>query len=582
MFVKKSGDVSLMEFTKYKAYGSAFLCASFAYASFVLGNNVSRSYYVLLIPAVIFAIISYFSFRNLSHIRLIAELRDTWGKKIERTRDFEVIRRHFDNTPKPQGTIDDRTWSDLDMNVLFSEMDRTFTVPGQQTLYRILRTPIINNEHALRKRNEVLNFFRDNQHRREEIQVVLNKMDERFGEGLSDLLWTSFTVEPSPRMPLFKFLHIAACLSPIAFLISRYGFLLVLAIFLVNMILHFNEQKRIRSHFDSVKALSRLIFAAKQIVALDCEDLQEYNKVCSKALREVEKYQRAVQYVGVETTDPLVGLFQQYIGIFFLSEVRGFYRAIEIIEEKRTEMQQIFGVIGELDALQSVASYRVHLEFYCEPLFIAEKRITIEDAYHPLVADPISNSITADKKGILVTGSNMSGKSTFLRSIGLNALLAQTIFTCHARSYEGCCVQLITCIGRSDNVVEGKSYYLEEALAVRRIIRSLEDRVVTLCILDEMFRGTNSEERITAGHRVLNYIIQRNAIVFVATHDLELTELLVDSYTNVHFSERVGSQGLEFDYKLKTGPSTTKNAIALLRYLEYPKEITDPGMHQLH
>ena len=110
--------------------------------------------------------------------------------------------------------------------------------------------------------------------------------------------------------------------------------------------------------------------------------------------------------------------------------------------------------------------------------------------------------------------------------MGLNALLAQTIFTCHARIYEGCFVRLITCIGRSDNVVEGRSYYLEEALAVRRIIRSIENRVATLCIFDEMFRGTNSEERIAAGHRVLEYISQRNAIVFVATHDLELTELL--------------------------------------------------------
>ena len=123
--------------------------------------------------------------------------------------------------------------------------------------------------------------------------------------------------------------------------------------------------------------------------------------------------------------------------------------------------------------------------------------------------------------------------------------------------------------------VEGKSYYLEEALGVRRVLDALNEEIVTLAIFDELFRGTNSEERIFAAWRVMEYLINRNAMVFVATHDLELTELLEQSYTSVHFSERVGDMGLEFDYKLKKGPATTRNAIALLRYLEYPKEITD-------
>jgi len=94
-------------------------------------------------------------------------------------------------------------------------------------------------------------------------------------------------------------------------------------------------------------------------------------------------------------------------------------------------------------------------------------------------------------------------------------------------------------------------------------------------ILDELYRGTNSEERIFAARRVLEYLIRRNALVLAATHDLELTSLLAKEYTSLHFSERVGALGLEFDYKLKEGPATTRNAVALLRHLGYPKEITD-------
>ena len=155
----------------------------------------------------------------------------------------------------------------------------------------------------------------------------------------------------------------------------------------------------------------------------------------------------------------------------------------------------------------------------------------------------------------------MSGKSTFLRTVGVNALLAQTIATCPARVYRGCPVQLKTSIGRADNVVEGKSYYLEEALSVLRIIKAVNNDWVTLAIFDELCRGTNSEERIFAARQVLEYLVQRNVLVLAATHDLELTELLQETYDSWHFSEKVGELGLEFDYKLKKGPAT-RNAIA--------------------
>ena len=114
-------------------------------------------------------------------------------------------------------------------------------------------------------------------------------------------------------------------------------------------------------------------------------------------------------------------------------------------------------------------------------------------------------------------------------------------------------------------------------MSVLRVIEVVDDGAATLVIFDELYRGTNSEERIFAAQRVLEYLVRRNALVFVATHDLELTGLLADSYTSFHFSERVGPLGLEFDYKLKEGPATTRNAIALLRYLGYPEEITDQG-----
>ena len=167
----------------------------------------------------------------------------------------------------------------------------------------------------------------------------------------------------------------------------------------------------------------------------------------------------------------------------------------------------------------------------------------------------------------------MSGKSTFLRTIGLNALLAQTIYTCAAKSYKTSFFKIMTSISPEDNISSGKSYYFREAEALKRIISECSEDRPVLCIIDEIFRGTNPVERVNASAEILNYINKHNTLTLVATHDLELTEILKDEYLCCYFSEDINSDGLQFDYKLKYGICRTRNAVKLLKYLEYPEEI---------
>ncbi len=175
----------------------------------------------------------------------------------------------------------------------------------------------------------------------------------------------------------------------------------------------------------------------------------------------------------------------------------------------------------------------------------------------------------------------MSGKSTFLKAMGLSVLMAQSIYTCPASEYRGGFYKLVTSIGRTDNVIQGRSYYLVEAQALLRIIEKTMGDENTFCIVDEIFRGTNSLERIIAARHALSYMVKQKCLVFVATHDLELAELLEGEFKNYYFRETVGKEGLEFDYLLKDGPSTTKNAIRLLEFLGYPEDITRPSKSEL-
>ena len=115
---------------------------------------------------------------------------------------------------------------------------------------------------------------------------------------------------------------------------------------------------------------------------------------------------------------------------------------------------------------------------------------------------------------------------------------------------------------------------MAEAEALLRIINALNDEIPVFCAIDEIFRGTNPVERIAASAEILTYINERNAISIVTTHDRELVDILKDNYEFHYFSESVSKKnGLNFDYKLKDGVSKTKNAIKLLDFIGYPKEI---------
>ena len=227
-----------------------------------------------------------------------------------------------------------------------------------------------------------------------------------------------------------------------------------------------------------------------------------------------------------------------------------------------------------MDALLATASYRASFEATCEPDFTASKQcLEAIDLKHPLLEKPVPNSLVLNKKGLVITGSNMSGKSTFLRTVGVNAILAQTMYTCIATSYKGDFFKIISSISPDDNLLGGKSYYLSEAEALLRIIKQCNDKIPTLCMIDEIFRGTNPVERVAAATVILKYLAKHNAIALVATHDLELTRTAEARYDCYYFREDINEKGLTFDYLMKKGVSPTRNAVRILKYIGYPEEI---------
>ena len=145
-------------------------------------------------------------------------------------------------------------------------------------------------------------------------------------------------------------------------------------------------------------------------------------------------------------------------------------------------------------------------------------------------------------KNTLVTGSNASGKSTFIKAVAVNAVLAQTIMTCWAARFHMPRAQVLSSMALRDNVQGGESYFIVEIKSLKRILEALRTDAPTLIFIDEILRGTNTVERIAASTALLTYLQEQNALCLAATHDMELTRLL-PGYRQVHFREEIAPQG---------------------------------------
>jgi DNA mismatch repair ATPase MutS len=275
-----------------------------------------------------------------------------------------------------------------------------------------------------------------------------------------------------------------------------------------------------------------------------------------------------------EQANELASSLYEYANLLFLLDVNAFVFATETLCRSREVAREMFVALGYIDVAQSIAEWRRALAQWATAEFTApRKQLHVEEMSHPLLAAPVANTLNVDSTSVLITGSNMSGKTTFVRTLGVNAVLAQTLCTTCARAWRGPMLRVRTSIQRADSLMEGKSTYLSEVESVLTLVRAKESDSQHLFLLDEIFRGTNTTERVAAAYAVLAFLNTGLDLTVAATHDLELLELLNGTYAMHHFREQVGDDGLTFDYLIRPGASSTRNAIALLQVMQYPESL---------
>ena len=261
----------------------------------------------------------------------------------------------------------------------------------------------------------------------------------------------------------------------------------------------------------------------------------------------------------------------------FLIDIFLFNYSQKKVFENSKNLQSLFDYIGEIDSLITIASIRADKNFkYCIPtLTYKKKQLNVLNIYHPMVKNCTLNSLNFDGKSIFITGSNMTGKSTFLRMILLNTILSQTIYTCFADQFYSSVMQSFSSIKINDNLSEGTSYFFKEVNLIQKMINETMKSTCNLFVIDEIFKGTNTIERISLAKSILEYLNTNENIVIASSHDLELLELLKKDFEMYYFTEKIENNKLYFDHIIKKGALATKNAIKIIELEGFPNVIVE-------
>lgn len=505
-----------------------------------------------------------------SLLGLYEMMEKDFGEERKKKRSFKYIRTYFDMEEHDGYTIDDQTWDDFNMDEVFARLDRTYSSAGESILYKMLRNPL-HDKKKLEERDKLVETLRSSTDLRTKLQMVYFKLGYDKKNTFLHMIMDSLE-ENKVKYYLYMLFGKILMFGTIILSILLKEPMLLLGTFIllwVNVFINDKERKNVKSQ--GLIYLRNIIVSAKKIQAINDPVIEEYNNKIKDLLKELKVIDRATRAIQLANTGG--GVFE-VLTIPFLLEETAFYRVANLLDEKREYILDLYYLIGEIESYISIASYKEELkDKYTRPNFVDKVGINIVDGVHPLIKNAVPNSISFEKRGIVLTGTNMAGKSTFLRMIGLNIIFAQTFNFTLTKKYEACFFNIVSSISPNDNVTLGKSYYMAEAEALLRIIKALDLELPVFCPIDEIFRGTNPIERIASSAEILRYINSKDSISIVATHDRELTDILKENYDFFYFSEKVDNKGLSFDYKLKRGISKTRNAIKLLEHIGYPKEI---------
>lgn len=501
--------------------------------------------------------------------------------------------------------IDDITWNDLSMDDLFQRIDYTFSAAGEEALYTMLRCPCLDEEE-LKKREEMISYFMTHEDDRVALSVFFAKMGRTGKYSIYDYISYMDTLGKRSNRKHYAMLWFIFAAVLMCFVRLEIGLAALFVLITINMLTYFGEKKEIDPYITTFAYFLRVLSTVKELGGYKIPVIEQKKKELKKRVHQFDKFSR-FSFLLMHQSDGMSGnpldIILDYVRMILHLNLIKFNSMLREAVAHKDDLLFMIETLGYIEAMISVGCFRASLPYYVLPDFEKKNEtFSAEQIYHPLIEEPVPNSLSVSK-GVLLTGSNASGKSTFLKTIAISQILAQTIYTVPANLYQTKFYRVYTSMALRDDLSGGDSYFMVEIKAMKRILDAVNDTSIVygmnnrqakneiengsddseqkgtcvrvMSFVDEVLRGTNTVERISASTEILKSLAMKGVFSFAATHDIELTDLLDDTYENFHFEEKIVDGDVCFPYLLLEGKATTRNAIRLLSVMGFEKPLIE-------
>lgn len=451
------------------------------------------------------------------------------------------------------------------MDDVLAEIDRTRTALGCQSLYRRIRlgsrwvdSPQLE-ELAIR--------FGTDSGLRERVGMTLAGQGRFLGKGLW-LMTRPDVIQIRWWYRVFPILTIGMILSLASTVFEPALILVAFVLACVNLGIRGLTQWQVPGILAPMGQMAPLLGTADRLSRMP--ELEASRPIdLMGSLARLKPLRRIAAWVTRGSDPSEVSSMAEWINLIFLLDANALFFGARYIRSEAAVLKEIAEWVGDVDLALGIASLRAEPRCWCIPGWEEGAHATAEGVWHPLIESAVANDVELTPgAGLVITGANASGKTTYIRSVGVAAVMAVALNTCPATSWRGGPFRVMSMIGGGDDLLGGRSYYEVEVERIIELLNAAESPVPTLFLIDELLRGTNTIDRLAAGEAILRKLVRigdrpRHAAM-IATHDLELTVLLKDSFEPWHFREAMTADGPTFEYRRQPGPATSRTALALL------------------
>lgn len=463
--------------------------------------------------------------------------------------------------------VDGQTWHDLDLYRVFDQLNYTQSSIGAEALYQKMRLIKFQPEASLQ---ELEDFFDHHPDLRLKVQVVMNQLGKKNHNMARSIVANPGKQDSKICLSLYIFL---ACLPVFSLFFLPFfkiqAMMVLVASATFNIIFSSIRNWSNKMRLDRVSYLVR-IFASTEKLSHLAIPKQEALKQAVQPFKKTKVISGILQSPTGSSDMEIILIYLNFL--FLIPQIAQVY-IYQQVRIHQKEAQEAINLLGELEVAISLLRHKRDVELVCHPYFKKEGGIKGKGIYHPLLTDPVANDVRFEKN-MVISGDNASGKSTYLKMVAINCILAQGLGFAYGESLELSYGHVMTSMDVSDDIEVGDSYFITESKTILRMIESLEKSGFHYFFIDELFKGTNTIERIGSGLGIVRWLSRHDCLYMISSHDIELVAASGAVNDNYHFDSRYVDGEIVFDYQIKQGAAVTKNAVNTLKSLHFPSEIT--------